>query len=125
MLLSGCIILPIPHKRIHQYGVTGQVIDARSETPVQRAIIRAADKPNEVILADEKGYFTIKPVFGWHGAYYISPIVLSLFPAMDMPSIDRTLKVQAPGYQEKQASFTVTDTTSKVIGPERIPLKRE
>jgi hypothetical protein len=98
--ISSCVI-PTPHRRIHWYGVKGQLLDSLTKQPVVAASIRATPEGKRVSISDAKGRFVIEPIYGWHGAYLIGPISLSLFPGFDMPGSSRYFHVTADGYESK------------------------
>jgi len=92
-LLQGCIILPIPHQRTYAYGLEGWVVDELG-TPIPHAIIVTKEGKVggiEIIreaVTDSNGYFKVKPVKRWHGAYVVvllnvhngQPTGFSIFP---------------------------------------------
>lgn len=94
---SGCI-LPVPHQRVHVYGVTGQIVSAADHTPIAGALVIGEEIPAVTAHSDAKGTFWLRPVRGWHGAYFVGPITLSLLPDWDMTYPGRGLRVSAPGY---------------------------
>ena len=94
---GGCI-LPVPHQRVHAYGVTGQVVDAIDCSPVPGALVTGLDYANGLAHADSRGEFRLRATRGWHGAYFVGPICLSLLPDWDTTAPDREIQVSAPGY---------------------------
>ena len=44
LVVTGCIV-PIPHRRIHQLGVRGRIIDSASREPVTNAKIEGSGDP--------------------------------------------------------------------------------
>lgn len=97
---TGCLI-PIPHRRIHAYGVRGQIVDQATGESIENAWIAADVDSNpqaSAVRSDATGRFKIAPIERWHGAYFISPIRLSLFPAFDFAGYGRLIRVQARGY---------------------------
>jgi hypothetical protein len=101
--LSSCFV-PVPHMRLHLYGVRGRVVDADSHLPVANVTI-SSPPDKRVATSSADGYFSLKPVYGWHGAYLFSPISQSLFPPLDVSPRHRKMDVSAPGYQSKHMSF--------------------
>jgi hypothetical protein len=94
---GGCIV-PVPHMRVHALGVTGQVVGAVDQRPLDGAVITSADKAPKTVRCDSDGNFRLPPRRGWHAVYFIGPICLSLLPSFDMPSPSREIIVSAPGY---------------------------
>ena len=112
-LCSGCII-PIPHRRLHAYGVRGSVIDVDSRLPIQDAEVARGTNMLDSVSCSEQGKFTVKPIHGWHGAYFIGPVSLSLFPGWDIIAPRTWVRASAPGY--KTETFFLTDTPEKLAG---------
>lgn len=104
-LCTGCIIVPIPHRRLHGYGVRGSVVDAGSGRPIPYAAVSGVAR-TQTVICSATGDFVIAPVHGWHGAYLIGPISLSLFPGWDMTAPWAALYVTAGGYVPE--TFQVT-----------------
>ena len=97
LLCAGCI-MPIPHRRVHAYGVDGRVVDALALNPLTNAVVSTRFMRKQECRTDSNGQFAIRPVYGWHGAYLISPISLSLFPSWDVTFPERDIVITAPGY---------------------------
>jgi hypothetical protein len=114
---SGCI-LPVPHTRVHSYGVTGQVVSATTQEPLADASVIAMDQPDHPAHCDKAGRFRLHPKRGWHAAYCIGPVCESLLPGWDVSYPGRCIQVSAPGYAT--ADFTVSafarDGTNAVAG---------
>ena len=91
---SGCVV-PIPHRRLHIYGMKGQVVSELDGKP-----IAGATAPAWGITSDDAGRLLLRPEHGWHGAVLITPAIgYSLFPHFDMPILERhIIIVSAPGY---------------------------
>lgn len=108
---TGCLILPIPHTRLHAYGVRGRVVDAITGKPVQNATIRAyfgdtlETDEGAAVKSDAAGRFRVDPKKGLHGAYMIGPVSQSLWPGWDATGTDRKITIGAPGYSEQ--TFTI------------------
>ena len=103
----GCIVLPIPHLRTHQFGVKGQVVDACTNQPIAGAVV-APDitrSTGETSSTNASGRFTIDPKRGWHCAYLCGVVSFSLCPDLDIVAPMRVLLISAPGYESQQ--FTV------------------
>lgn len=98
VLLSGCFI-PAPHERLHEFGVAGTILDSESHAPIKGAKIEPRGAAAKAVFSDADGSFKLKPVYGWHGAFFIGPICESLLPGFDMPSPTRTIVVSAQGYR--------------------------
>ena len=114
---SGCI-LPVPHTRVHAYGVTGQVVSATTQEPLADASVIAMDQPHPPAHCDKAGRFRLHPKRGWHAAYCIGPVCESLLPRWDVTYPGRSIQVSAPGYAT--ADFRVgafaRDGTNAVAG---------
>jgi hypothetical protein len=104
LFVSGCI-MPIPHRRLHAYGVHGSVVCAESKEAIPDAVVALGTNLNASVACDAAGRFEIKPIHGWHGAYFIGPISLSLFPGFDMTFPHATVTATAPGYEVNMFSL--------------------
>ena len=124
IVLSGCVV-PVPHRRVHAFGVTGRLLDSQSRSPVKAARVEAVEDRTNVALSDARGSFVLPSVYGWHGAYFIGPIMLSLFPALDMPSMSRTISISANGYRSVTIPFASRSTENPNIRAGDILLKRK
>lgn len=80
MLLSasGCIFLPIPHIRLHEYGVKSRLIDDQTGEPIDDAGIISLADDHKVVTSDINGEFILPPVYGWHGAMVIGVVSAGL-----------------------------------------------
>ena len=96
LAFTGCVV-PIPHRRMHYPGVTGRVRDAISHAAIPAARIQTVDAVKQAAILGYDGVFTLKPVYGWHGASLIGPIGLSLFPGFDVPSSSRNFVIEFRG----------------------------
>lgn len=99
-LCAGCI-MPIPHRRVHSYGVDGRVCDAATRSPIAGAVVTSDDQKHRETRTNDKGQFSLRPAYGWHGAYVIGPICLSLFPGWDVTFPGTAIDVTATGYQKE------------------------
>lgn len=90
--------MPVPHRRLHAYGVDGRVVDGVSLHPVTNAVVTTRFIRTQDCRTNADGQFAIAPVYGWHGAYLIGPISLSLFPSWDITFPERDIVISAPGY---------------------------
>jgi hypothetical protein len=104
LAFSSCVFIPLPHMRLHHYGVKGQLVDAGSHRPIACAVIASPPSKHQ-FQSSAEGDFTVKPIYGWHGAYLFGVISQSFFPHLDMPEKQREIDVSAPGYQPKHVSF--------------------
>jgi hypothetical protein len=118
---SGCVV-PIPHRRLHQFGVTGRVIDSESRTPLNTAQIASGDTAT---VSHSDGSFTIAPVYGWHGAYAIGGVGVSLLPGFDVPSMSRSITVTASGYRSSTIAAKIGTTADVFIRVGDISLRRQ
>ena len=105
-LCTGCI-MPIPHRRVHSYGVEGRVCDASTSSPIVGAVVTSNDQKHRETKTNDKGEFSLRPAYGWHGAYVIGPISLSLLPCWDITFPGTAIDVTATGYQSEH--FRVVD----------------
>ena len=98
LIFSGCVI-PAPHRRLHQYGVTGCIVSRISGIPIKNVSVKPFDSAAETVLTDASGRFHLNARYGWHGAYFFGPIYLSLFPPFDVPPFSRHIHFAASGYK--------------------------
>ena len=100
LLIAGCggCILPVPHTRVHAFGVRGQIVSADTHEPVAGAWVTSTDQLSEPAHCDEAGRFRLHPKRGWHAAYCIGPIRESLWPGWDVTYPGRVVRISAPGY---------------------------
>ena len=98
-LLVSCAV-PLPHRRVHSYGVSGRVVDSKTSQPIAGAEI-VLDSPAEKkrVVSGRNGEFVVRPVYGWHGVYVISPVSMSLLPGFDLPYPGRPIRISAVGYE--------------------------
>jgi hypothetical protein len=120
VLLSGCI--PVPHRRVHVYGVEGRVLDAETRAPVRAACV-SPDGGQAISRND--GTFKLRPVYGWHGAYLIGPISYSLLPHFDMPHFGPAVFITAQGYQSQSFGIEGKNCNGAYIEAGDILLKRQ
>ena len=107
LICSGCMIVPVPHPRVHAYGVKGQVVSATDGIPIAAAV-HSIDAPTDIVRCDAEGCFQVRPRYGWHGAYFIGVISQSMLPGWDVTRPVRGICVSTPGYQ----TTTLTVATS-------------
>ena len=119
--LAGCVF-PVPHRRLHQFGVSGRILDSHSQAPVNAARVAAGETAT---FSHSDGSFTVAPVYGWHGAYAIGGIGVSLLPGFDMPSPSREITVTARGYQSSTSAAKTGTTADAYIRVGDILLKRQ
>ena len=116
---SGCFI-PVPHRRLHVYGVMGQIVSATDNQPVAGASIYDSHDPTATVCSDAEGNFRLRAQYGWHGAYCIGPISLSLLPGWDRTGPYRKINVTASGYQPAEfaigAGMQNTNQPTKITG---------
>jgi len=114
---SGCI-LPVPHTRVHAYGVTGQVVSATTQEPLGDALVTAMDQPDHPAHCDKAGRFRLHPKRGWHAAYCVGPVCESLLPGWDVTYPGRRIQVSAPGYAtaDFRVSAFARDGSNAVAG---------
>lgn len=113
-LCAGCI-MPIPHRRVHSFGVEGRVLDASTLTPVTGAVVSSPDHKRRETTTNDKGQFSLRPAYGWHGAYLIGPISESLLPGWDITFPGTAVDVAADGYQNEH--FWIVDEDAPREGP--------
>jgi len=115
LALSGCMILPIPHRRVHAFGVQGRVVDSSSKKSIGAATIRGAGPFPGICSSDASGRFSLPPVYGWHGAVLLSPAIdYSMFPLLDAINYRRGITISGPAHETK--SYSVDGGRSVVIG---------
>ena len=119
--LAGCV-LPVPHRRLHQLGVSGRILDSRSRAPIKEARVTSCETTT---FSHSDGSFAVAPVYGWHGAYAIGGIGVSLLPGFDMPSPSRPITVTAHGYQSSTITAKTATTAEAYIRVGDILLKRQ
>jgi hypothetical protein len=99
--LTGCV-LPIPHMRVHAYGAQGLVLDAQTRSPILAAKVSTLEGELRTTQTDAKGHFVLPAIYGWHGAYLISPISQSLAPGFDVAVRQCRISITAPGYEDRE-----------------------
>ena len=122
---KGCFIIPIPHTRLHAYGVKGRIVDINGN-PVPSATITQdvwLNKKRET-NTDMDGHFEIKPLEARHGAFYIGILPLlgsgSLFPTFPtLPPLYSQIYISAEGFPKQRFSnriYPTSDNASKREG---------
>jgi hypothetical protein len=124
VLTTTSCVLPVPHKRLHGPGVTGIVIDADRETPIVGATVSPTDDDRAIAITDGKGFFSIPPRYGWHGAAVVFPPGPSLFPSLDVPSYERKVVLRAKSYQEQDLTVSARNPGDEWTQFATIKLKR-
>jgi hypothetical protein len=124
MALSGCL-LPIPHPRLHEFGVAGRIVDSESHRPIKGAEVHAVDDPAKGTVTNADGLFRLKPVYGWHGAYFIGPMSLSLLPRFEVPGYTRIIRITAIGYHGITHSAAQLTQSGEYIQMPDVSLKRQ
>jgi hypothetical protein len=124
LALSGCLIVPIPHERLHEVGIKGRIIDADSHAPVAAAKVEDTIDATKFTYSVIDGTFTLKPVYGMHGAYVLAGVSSSTFPSFDAPSSTRTITIIAPGYRSLTVPLQRAEPRDVYIDAGTIPLKR-
>lgn len=104
VLGAGCA-LPIPHKRLHIYGVKSKLVDTEMNKPIPDALICSLPEGKNCAKSDESGTFELPPVYGWHGGYFIGPISHSSWPGFDIPDFEPEIVIQAQGYEDIKLSI--------------------
>jgi hypothetical protein len=99
LLLSGCIVVPVPHKRLHEIGIKGRIIDVDTHAPVVAARVEDTVDSTMFTYSAVNGNFDLKPVYKMHGAYVWTGVSASVFPNYEAPGSTRTITIIAPGYQ--------------------------
>ena len=123
LFCTGCIV-PIPHQRLHTFGVTAELKDKDTGRPVPDAIIFSLDSDKEFVKTNENGSFNLPPIYKWHGAYFISPISFSIFPNFDLTSPEREFLIYAPGYRVKKVKIVDDKTNGSYLKPGSIKIKK-
>lgn len=120
-ILNSSCVLPIPHRRVHVSGLEARVVSSADSSPVAGAEVRARHSTGKLIaVTDRNGEFSIKPIYGWHGAYLVGPVSYSLLPffSMGSPGVMPPVAVSARGYTTKQcdgSDFPPSATDELVI----------
>ena len=101
VLVSGCLIVPIPHSRTWAPAREGLVVNAKTGAPVANARVSSLHEKGGSTRTDGKGHFRLPPAKSWHGAYMCAiPISFSLFPTLDMPRrMGQGVSVSAAGFE--------------------------
>ncbi len=103
VVFSGCI-LPIPHTRTHAPAISGTVISEKTRNPVQNAVVKDVLFGVET-TTDQLGRFSLPGVKRWHGAYFVGPISLSLFPSFDVAWPKRSVLIRYGCDRENHVIF--------------------
>ncbi len=73
ILLSGCVITPVPHCWAITPIVQGKVVDSDSHLPIQGARIQLADRPKVAATSNDQGRFRLPAARNffwlWIGTY--------------------------------------------------------
>ena len=104
VLIVGCA-LPIPHRRLHVYGVKSKVVDNDTNEPIQGATICSFPNENIFTKSDKWGVFELPPIYGWHGGYFIGPVSTSFWPGFDIAAPNREIIVKSTGYRNTKMSI--------------------
>lgn len=104
VLVAGCA-LPIPHRRLHNYGVKSKIVDNETNKSIRDALICSLLEGRNCIKSDKSGTFELPPVYGWHGGYYIGPVSHSFWPGFDIPDFEPEIVIQAQGYEDIKLSI--------------------
>lgn len=102
---TGCLVLPVPHTRLHAHGTEGRIVDEDGK-PVPNATITSSSvwtKANPLTtVTDENGCFFLEPVRKWHGAVFWGVIgcSFSFLPKgpCACPISDQDVEVRADGF---------------------------
>jgi hypothetical protein len=68
VLLTGCLVVPIPHTTVRATGIEGTVLDARTHAPIAGALIYRTEHPEASCHTDSSGHFLLKEIRNWHYA---------------------------------------------------------
>jgi len=123
LVATGCFI-PAPHERLHEFGVAGTILDSESHAPIRGAKIQSSGDQTKAVFSDANGSFKLKPVYGWHGAFFVGPTCESLLPGFDMPSGARTIVVTAEGYRTQTLTPETHNSTNIYIQASVIKMVR-
>jgi hypothetical protein len=96
-LLSGCVVLPIPHTSPAGYDYHGQVVDARTRRPLAGAKVRMDDRPRSSVVTEADGKFAVSAGSHFHLLYYANPSWSAGIP----PGLtySKVLLIEKPGYR--------------------------
>lgn len=104
LLCSGCVILPIPHRRVHEYGVVGK-ITRPDDNPIVGARVASVSDETKFVESDAEGKFIIPPEYGWHGGMLFGPISMSVWPGLDVVSPERKITISAQGFESQEVEI--------------------
>lgn len=93
-LTAGCIVVPIPHTRIHKPKVVGHVVATIANVPLEEVSVVDIDSNGYSSITDNKGLFVLKEKRHWHLAKFYGAINLSIFPLFDMAKPTRDVMVE-------------------------------
>lgn len=100
--VAGCVVIPVPHTRVHQAAREGRVVDALTGAPLEGAVVTSLADGGRTCRTDAAGWFRLPPVRRWHGAvmYCLFTHAHSLWPTHCVWGRPRTqsIRVEAPGY---------------------------
>jgi len=124
LLLAGCLVVPIPHRRLSECGVKGRIFDAGTQSPVTAAKVEDTVDPTKFTFSGLDGSFDLKPVYAMHGGYIVAGVSGSVFPEYNAPAFTRTITIIAPGYRNLTIPLSKTEDHTAYIDAETISLKR-
>ena len=80
LVLSSCIIIPVPHTTQRSTIITGRTIDARTHLPIAAAQVKLGNFPKTAATTDDGGCFTLDPTHNFHLIWYENPSFVMHFP---------------------------------------------
>lgn len=106
LFASGCVV-PFPHSRVHDLGVSGRIVDAETGVAVANATVESVSDEqtgNKVSYdkSDADGQFHVKPTSRMHGGRAYLTVNISIWPTFNVPAPMRELTISAPGYQSSK-----------------------
>lgn len=115
LLTAGCVV-PFPHSRVHDLGVTGRVVDADTGDAIDYARIESTSDEQtgsrvSVDTTDANGQFLVKPTSRLHGGRMHLTVDASIWPTFSRPWTWRELRISAPGYQSQRVAVSAPHGT--------------
>lgn len=103
--LSGCLLLPIPHRKMEGYGISGRILDAETKKPVAGVLVTEINNDNRGVTStrtDDDGNFRIKPHYQWHFGMIIGPLCHSIWPHTGcFPVHENVITIQKKNYIDR------------------------
>jgi hypothetical protein len=114
LLCSGCV-LPIPSRTTMREGLTGRVIDSRTEQPISGASVSATfvsqhsrAAGTQTAATDASGVFRVPPEQMGHWGFLLSPGLSYPLPypdRTDRPHVAASVAISRAGYSPLRYTF--------------------